>query len=281
MALPLAAPQSAAAAGTAGTVAKTSTSVFKGMGALPAIQLMVAGWCAKVGFDATRSPRERRLYIQVLLGGLGALSLYCIALFAPKWIGLEQFMAESPYRPAVLMIILLFPFIAVLSFVSRHVKRIRIEEETWVEDQPVTGDGADFLSRQGVVARFAAGTFGVAAPLAALAIFMRDWVDLALIVLTASLACGLGSAACFRQPRKYFLLMANAAGVTGMVAILVTWSGLKSQTDSATTAAADRGGLLAALSGTTLLIVIVTMLAWKRSDLMQRRALNARSAAQE
>ncbi len=274
MALPLAVPKSAAAAG-AGTVAKTSGSIFNGLSAIAFVKLMVVGWCAKVGFDSNRSPREKRIYMGVLLGLVATLTFYCITLFAPEWIGLDDFMAGSPSRPAALMAMVIFPFIAVLFLLGRYVERIRIEEGNWVEDQPVIGATADSLSRRGVIARFAGGTFGVAASQGAFSVLMSEWTDLAIILLAALLAGTIGTMACLRYPKKYSLVMGISAWVTGAVALLVAWSGLESLTT-----AAHSNWFLAALSGTTISIVIVSVLAWKRGDLMQWRVIDARSAPQ-
>lgn len=280
MALPFAVPKSAAAAGAAGTAAKATGAIFKWASAVSLIKLMVMGWCLKVGFDSNRSPREKRFYVGISLLGLVMLILYCITLFAPESIGLN-FMTGSPSRPAILMVITIFPYIIFLSWAGRHLKKIRIEEKNWVDDQSVIGETADSLSRAGLIARFAAGTFGVAAWLGVFAIFIRDWTDLAIIIATAGLAFVAGTAICLRHPKKYPLVMGLSVSITGWIVIEATRLNPAWLREVAETGATGGDWLFAAYSGTLITIIIVTLLAVKRSDAMQRRVLNESSAPEE
>jgi hypothetical protein len=162
-------------------------------------------------------------------------------------------------------------------FHASGVKQMRIEDGTWVEAQPVMGDTAGSLSRSGLVARFAAGTFAAAAWMGAFAVSTREWSGLAIIASASVLAFAVGTAVCLRRPATYFKSMGFSVCATGLIAILASSTSTVEPSASASALASALAStdwwFIAALNGTLISVLTVNLLAWKRDATMRKRAL--------
>ncbi|MDF1861708.1 MAG: sigma-70 family RNA polymerase sigma factor [Verrucomicrobiales bacterium] len=276
-ALPLSIPKTAAA-GVAGAVGGPGVAAAKssGMGlgailALPIIKLMLSAWGVKMQLNSSRSPRERRFMARVLLAGFGLLVLSIGVILVLYQLGVNV-LGGSPFKPALMMLAFFCVWLPICVWAGRRIKQMRVEDGTWVEAQPVTGTAANSLSRNGVISRFGGGAFAAAAWLGAFAISIGDWTGLAIIALASVLMFAIGTAICLRRPETYFRVLAFSVCAAGMIAILVTGGRMGLWSSGQKVVATGGDWFFIACNATTISMVAILLLAWKRDDTMRTKA---------
>lgn len=263
--------KSAAAAGvTTATpiVAKSAAGVGaeSGLSSLwlwPMLNLPLVAWLLKIGFDDTRSKRERRLLHRQLL--IGFCGLVVFAATVVSWVWWQHHIEPPLLRaclPGAMMVVFLIPWIVFCRQMGKRIERIRREEGTFTPPRPLveSDNGGPIASK--VYGLFCLSSLLVMAGPAILPFVAHDWLGLSAMFASAICISFIAAQFSLRLPTWSFQLFGVGTGLTALVTLgVMFWR--KSVWESAFVDFFP--WFMGTMSALTMTQAIATTIAWKRA----------------